>query len=156
MSANYFIYFSLSTERQSRSLRADVADAAIVSVAPWLERLVAEGNALPLPAAPLSKYTAKGYVLNGGLLVTVFLFDEPLATFGVAQRSRYGGELWASLLANSGKSGIKQPAAPWCAEVQHLALNEHADVSRWIGDFGKCVAWAWVLRKNKEAQSDDN
>ena len=73
--------------------------------------------------------------------------DIPLVTFGVAQRSRHSEPLWAMLLANfEHAKGLQQPATPWCAVIVHPSIMMHADAIGWLGDFKRCVAWAWITR----------
>lgn len=143
----------------STGSRDDVTDDALAVVAPWLQSIVNAGQKAPLPAVELSHFYAVAYVQDGGLLVTVYGptgphqpgqpagADIPLVTFGVAQRSRHSGPLWAMMLANfEHPDGIKQPATPWCAVALHPSIMAHTSSIGWLADFERCVAWAWVTR----------
>ncbi len=73
-----------------------------------------------------------------------------LVTFGVAVKSRPGAVLWRELHAIR-EPGVPiatraddLPPTPWLAVLVHLPLMfamQHAD---WIGDFERCLAWAWI------------
>ena len=36
------------------------------------------------------------------------------------------------------------PEPPWCAVEIHPALALYPAAAEWLGDFERCVAWAWV------------
>lgn len=155
----YINHLTLTTGRNARTSRADVADEALAVVAPWLQSIVNTGQKSPLPVPEISHFSAIAYVQDGGLIVTVYgqsgphhpgqpaNSDIPLVTFGVAQRSRHSEPLWAMLLANfDHPEGIKQPATPWCAVVMHPSIMAHTDAIGWLADFERSVAWAWITR----------
>lgn len=143
----YIYHMALASGHTRRSPRAEVADETLALLAPWLAAAVNSGQRHPLPTAELAHYDAAVTVENGGLLVTVFAGDDPLATFGVAQRSRQGGDLWALILAHfPAKPETGKPAEPWCAVALHPALIAHPDAMGWLGDFERCIAWAWITR----------
>src|SRR5690606_32854111 len=74
----------------------------------------------------------------------------PLVTFGVAEHSRGGAKLWR-MLHQAREPEVQTspdncPPEPWVAarmEVGIALLPEHAE---WIGDFERCVGWAWLER----------
>lgn len=160
MGLTYLNHITLSTGRNARSERSGVDDSVLALLSPWLKKIINSGQAMPLPVDDLSHFSAKAFVQDGGLVVTVYgpsgphergtpaNADIPLVTFGVAQRSRHGGDLWTMLLANFKQlDGIKQPSAPWCAVVVHPSAFAHRDALDWLADFERCVAWAWITRQ---------
>ena len=36
--------------------------------------------------------------------------------------------------------------APWLAVITHPTLAAHLGATEWLGDFERCVAWAWITR----------
>lgn len=108
----------------------------------------------------LAHYSADVLVEAGALVATIYAPqglhppgriatgpDDPLATLGVAQRSRHGERLWAMMIDNFGAApGLTRPAEPWCAVALHPALAMHIDAAHWLGDLERCIAWAWITR----------
>ena len=155
----YINNLTLTTGHNARTSRADVADDVLAIVAPWLQSIVGAGQKSPMPVPALSHFSAIAYVQDGGLVVTVYgpsgphqpgqpaSADIPLATFGVAQRSRHSEPLWAMLLANFEHApGLGQPATLWCAVAVHPSIMAHANTIGWLADFERCCAWAWITR----------
>ena len=115
----------------------------------------------PLPVASLSHYSLRASVEEKSLLATVYAPSGPhvpgqhalggdgvpLVTFGVAQRPGYGSDLWAKLAGKFGAlPGLEKPLEPWLAVAIHPGLALHSETAGWLGDFERCVAWAWVTR----------
>lgn len=156
---NYINHITLSTGHCRRSPRAEVDDATLAILVPWLNTARQSGNIEPLPVAPLSHYGAR-VIKDVGLVVTIYGPRGPhtpghphtgewlpLVTLGIAQRSREAGDLWASLMAHlGGKPGIKAPATPWVAVSIHDTITAYPESLQWIGDLERCIAWAWVTR----------
>lgn len=147
----YINHITLSTGHVTRSQRSDVGDDVLATVAPWVAAAVNSGQQHPLPGRP--DYAAAVFVQDGGLAVTVYAPQPdigprlPLVTFGVAQRSRQGAGLWALLVANFGAHpSARKPGEPWCAVALHPALRADMGAAEWLGDFERCVAWAWITR----------
>lgn len=102
-------------------------------------------------------------LVDGGLVVTVYGplgphtpgkphggATTPLVTVGVAQRSRHGQPLWESLVNAFGCADeTEKPAEPWCAVALHPGLSAYPDASDWLGDFERCIAWAWITRNTQ-------
>lgn len=157
----YIDHVTLTTGHRSCARRADVAAPVLDVVAPWLDRVLladAPSAATPLPVPDLSDFSATAFTTPGGLVVTVYGPDIlslppampepiPLVTFGVARRSRGAAKLWDSLVKQdpTGRCGT-MPGAPWLAVLLHPSLTIFPDAAHWLGDFERCVAWAWVER----------
>ena len=156
----YINHITLNTGHIARTSRADVAPAATQLLADWLPTAINNGKAHPLPVPELSHISAQVFVQDGALVVTVSApvgphtqgkphtgKAMPLVTFGVAQRSRQGAPLWDMLIKSfDGKSGIKQPNAPFCAVAIHPSITAYTGPVEWLGDFERCAAWAWITR----------
>lgn len=155
----YINHLTLSTGHLSRIERGDVAGETLARVAPWLAAAVEVGKAVPLPVSELVDYTALACVLEGSLIITVSGPNHelgpapPLVTLGVAKRSRHGAALWPLLtgpVMPPTKAGLVRPAEPWCAVAIWPTISLSPDALRWLADFEKCVAWAWVTRPEDE------
>ncbi len=161
MSSPYLAHLTLTTGHLRRSYREEVGDEALALLAPWLARAISTGASEPLPVASLAHFAASATVENGSLLCTVWgppssqqsaasvhhVAAIPLVTFGVAQRSRQAAVLWPLLVALPGTAtGLQRPPSPWCAVSLQPGLLLHHTASEWLGDFERCVAWAWITR----------
>ena len=156
----YIQHITLGTGHIARTSRADVAPAVTTLLANWLPGIVDSGQIHPLPVPPLSHFGAQAFVQSGALVVTVSApvgphkqgkphagQTMPLVTFGVAQRSRQGGALWDMLTSTfDALEGLKQPDTPYCAVAIHPSIAAYAGPTAWLGDFERCVAWAWITR----------
>lgn len=165
---NYINHITLATGDCRRSPRAEVDDATLAVLIPWLKQAIASGNIEPLPVPPLSHYGAR-VIKKTGLVVTIYGprgphtpgqphsgESLPLVTLGIAQRSRESGDLWAMLQANfGGKPGVKAPATPWVAVSIHDNIVAYLDALQWLGDLERCIAWAWVTRNPAIREAGD-
>ena len=145
----YLNHLTLNSGHIARTSSADVAADTRAVMAAWLEAAIKYVDPYLLPG-PLGaqRYSASIAIERGSMLCTVFAPPlDPLVTFGVARRSRQAAELWPLLRAQfGGKPGIKMPGEPWCAVHIHPVFAEQFGASAWIGDFERCVAWAWIER----------
>jgi len=165
--SNYINHITLGTGDCRRSPRSEVHDETLAVLVPWLNQARSSGKIEPLPVAPLSHFGAR-VVKDIGLVVTIYGPRGPhtpgrphsgewlpLATLGIAQRSRESVDLWASLQANFGsKPGITAPAAPWVAVAIHDTIVGYLDALQWLGDLERCIAWAWVTRNPALGDAD--
>jgi hypothetical protein len=156
----YLNHITLSTGHLARTPRSEVAPAVTHLLAAWLPNIINSQRSHPLPLPELSHFSARAFVESGALVVSVYAplgpheqgkphtgADMPLVTLGVAQRSRQGGELWAKMTkAFATLPGLEQPGAPWCAVALHPSLALYAGPTDWLGDFERCIAWAWLTR----------
>jgi hypothetical protein len=153
--STYITHVTLGTGHSRRSLRDEVRGDVMDVVAPWLSDALVGEAAVPLPVEVLSEFTAQPLTTSGGLVVTVSGPDIlslvpdpggiPLVTFGVARRSRGAGQLWDQLAKASGAT-TAPPPVPWCAVIIYPTLKAFPDAANWLGDFERCVAWAWIER----------
>lgn len=154
----YINHITLNTGHIARTSRADVAPAVTALLAKWLPSTINSGKAHPLPTPELSHFSAQVFVQDGSLVVTVSApvgphrqgkphagQTMPLVTFGVAQRSRQRAPLWDMLVGAFGcKPGLQAPGAPYCAVAIHPGIAAYTGPIEWLGDFERCVAWAWI------------
>jgi len=151
MNQPHINHLTLSTGHNAYTSRADVPREVITNLTPWLRSSVNTGKAHPLPAASVSHFSARLDEQAGGLLVTVYAPAEPyqegerfngetmpIVTFGVAGCD--DDPLWSRLVGGE----PMKPKAPWCAVSLHTGLMLYMLDAAWMGDFERCVAWAWL------------
>jgi len=153
----YINHITLNTGHMSRIQVGDVAGETLARVSPWLAALVQSGQLMPLPVSSLSAYTAHATVQDGALVLTVSGptvtdtgpmqgMQPPLVTIGVVKKSRHA-HLWGLMTTGAhmppAAKGIKAPQTPWCAIAVWPSSVLCADAFEWLGDFERCVAWAW-------------
>lgn len=156
----YINHITLATGHIARTSRADVAPAVTEALAAWLPATLNSGQLHALPVPELCHFAAQVLVQDGALVVTVSApigphqpgqphagQTMPLVTFGVAQRSRHGAVLWGMMIKAFGcKPGLQAPQTPFCAVAIHPGIAIYKGPVEWLGDFERCVAWAWITR----------
>ncbi len=152
----YITHLTINTGHVSRIQPGDVDGEALARVRPWLFALVdAGGEPMPLPVAALAGYTAVAVVEDGALIVTVYGQRDdqvvghslPLVSVAIARRSRHASELWPLMTKMPGvpvKTGLKRPSAPFCVVALLGPLAFDPGAQQWLGDFERCIAWAWI------------
>ncbi len=86
------------------------------------------------------------------LMATVFRGPDPVVTIGVATDDDSAAVLWEMLTdlrdRLPGAPGIggevprmRPDETPWCVVV---LANVTREESSWLGDFERCLAWAWI------------
>lgn len=146
----YLHHVTLTTGHVRRSPRAEVSDEAVAFCADLIARAVAGHATVPLPTAGYSLGAAAS---SRCLTATVWADGPPsecIATIGVAAHSRCGAGLWRAL-HRYGTTPIvtdpeQCPPEPWCAAALEGAIIQHPDATEWLGDFERCLAWAWLAR----------
>lgn len=166
--ANYINHITLATGDCRQSPRAEVDDATLAVLIPWLKKAIASGNIEPLPVQPLSHFGAR-VIRSIGLVVTIYgprgphIVGHahtgewlPIVTLGIAQRSRESSDLFGWLKSNFGaKPDIIAPQTPWVAVSIHDNIVAYLDALQWLGDLERCIAWAWVTRNPAIREAGD-
>jgi hypothetical protein len=158
---NSLTHVTISTGHSNVSMRHEVTDDVINTLVCWIKRAMFDlktGIKKVHFAAPVP--TEKDYLATfthdqGCLLVTLIHQQfGPFLTFGVSQSDAEGAHLWALL-----GSKMPQPTGAWCGARFEagifLAGTAAMKDLMWIGDFERCVAWAWfsLLESENEAES---
>ena len=152
-------HITLTTGHDRISPRDEVYDETIAELTPWLAGVCENSpQQMPMPESAAGMngyYTVVGIPHGGnGLVVTVYGAGEPLVTFGVAQDAIVGADLWCRLIGRFGVApGVEKPPEPWCGVVTHPALMFDGEAAWWLGDFERCVAWAWIESNKKPLRS---
>ena len=104
-------------------------------------------QAVPVPGMP--GYSVSGRASTGCLVATVWRDGPPsvvMASIGVAAHSRCGATIWRAL-HTWGKVPVvtdpdRCPPEPWVA-VALDTLDPTEPALEWLGDFERCLAWAF-------------
>lgn len=145
----YLDHLTISTGHTQRSPRAEVADHSIDHTRELLADAIAAGGDIAMPV-PGYQIHVEPFGDRRAMLATVSGLDgADLVTFGVAARPAKA--LWSQLVRLQAMIAPDvaippQPGAPWCAAVLLPALAADRAASGWLGDFERCVAWAWIER----------
>lgn len=156
-SPRYLEHLTLLTGDTRRSWREDVPDDVLDLLRPLLDRAIATGGHVPLPDVVSPRCTITAVAARArALLVTVWgppavygvpASPTPLVTIGVAPTSLASAELWRRMAPGGGEEQLPQPDAPsvpWLAVKLHDTATLWPEALSWLGDFERCLAWAWV------------
>lgn len=146
----YLQHITLDTGHVARSPRSGVDDAIVTLVRQMIDEALAGLSPEVQPG-----YTIKAASEGGSLMVSVYAgADNPICTIGVALDTAQSDTLWPLLRDLEGLATIgadpslrppkHPPDPPWCAVRLNPGLIEVRDATLWLGDFERCVAWAWI------------
>jgi hypothetical protein len=159
----YINHVTLSTGDVRRSPRSEVSDDTLKLLFPWIEEATTYAAFVPLPIRELSHYAIKAFVFDLDLVVTIYgpLGPHtpgerhkgefiPVATFAVAQSKEQGDTLWGQMTDSfQANQDCKQPETPWLAVAQYDTAAIFFDTG-WLGDFERCIAWAWIEKTRRK------
>lgn len=156
---NYIHHVTLNTGHSRRSTAGEIgADAISACQASLAICLIGPGQRAKLAAdltGDMLAYDITAAAAGHSLIATVWRGDKPICTIGVAARGRGGPQLWRGLhehAASELRTSIDVwPQAPWCAARLDPGLAWHADAAHWLGDYERCLAWAWISMRKAEA-----
>jgi hypothetical protein len=147
----YIRHVTLTTGHARDSLQSEVSAHAVAVCRALIERVV-DGDvseAIPIPGAP--GYSIAGRRAGKCMVATVYADGPPsvlICTIGVAAHSRCGSRLWREMhrwgTTPVATSPDRCPHEPWCAAALDEGAVTHPDAMTWLGDFERCLAWAWV------------
>lgn len=138
----YVMHVTLETGHGRRSYRHEVADAVVTLLRQQIAEMLA---GMPVEIRP--GYTMSGAAAGPALLATVSRDGRPLITVAVAAKSRASARLWRELqhpVPGSSPAVGDPPRAPWVAARLYPTLVLDPEAATWLGDFGRCLAWAWI------------
>ena len=142
-------HYTLNTGHSRQSPRSEVADHVIEICRPLLMpgEYVMPNDPHYTLAVPRMCHGWAGTVRRGT--------DRPIVTFGCADTIEAAAEIWPELealylrltdkrpFAGADFAAPSQPALPWCAAMTILP----DPAMDWLGDFERCMAWAWFERE---------
>ena len=148
----YIHHVTLTTGHTRRSWRYEITPEAMYVVAGLLEQAVVEGEAAIPAAEPACNVSV---TVEGQCMIATVWGPEraPLVTLGVAARARCGAKLWPMLHHHAALPLVtrteERPDEPWCAVRLEPGIAIYTDAAHWLGDFERCIAWAWLARRDK-------
>lgn len=127
-------HYTIDTGHSRDTSRDEIDDAAIELLTPLLSN---GDHSLP---HPFERYRLRVTIVDGTLAATVYSGPAPLVTTyvvtdaaGLAEVLRITGAIPAA------------PLTPPAIIVQtHPSIVADRDAIGWLGDFERCLGWAWV------------
>jgi hypothetical protein len=171
--SKYLNHISIHSGHTRRSFLSEVDPKFLAQLGPIVEEAEREGTAeLPTPNGLMRLrrlqvpgisprecpvWTLEALEHNGAQWshAEVLAHPIPLVIMGLCQRSRHSLPLWHALWDIKGALPHqtlrdRPPAQPWLAVLPYLHLivplygvGPDSPV-HWLGDFERCVAWAWL------------
>lgn len=134
-------HYTLNTGHNRVSPRSEVLDEIIEMCQPWL--LPGEHH-LPNPGG----YRLVVPGVPAGWLGTVYQADVPICSIGVAANHEESAVIWSALMRMHDKIAYVggdpvEPQPPWCS----VLLIASSPSIEWLGDFERCMAWAYLERQ---------
>jgi hypothetical protein len=154
----HICHVTLNTGHERTSYRHEVSAEVIRVCGDLLDAALEQrGRRVPVPVPPDSPKCSLSATAEGRCAIfTVWGPNgESLVTFGVAPPSPCAKRLW-QLLHQSGSflemktSPARVPVDSWCAARVEVGFALYPpQAGSWIGDFERCIAWAWLSRKGE-------
>lgn len=132
-------HYTIRTGHLRRSPRSEVGDEIITMLRPML---TPGSHVIP----GFEAYECRTSVHGGTLTGTVAKGPAEIATIYVCTDAAG----LADAIETTGAKPTKPLSAPACLVDLHPALALASDASSWLGDFERCLAWAWIEAR-KEA-----
>lgn len=151
----YIRHVTLTTGHVRDSWRHEISDEALRACQSLITQITAaEGALAKIPG--VGEYWLSG-VASGGCLVCTVWSGPPsvvISTIGVAAHSRCGSRLWHEL-HRWGETPVvtdpeRCPPEPWVAAALDRGIAHHLEAARWLGDFERCLAWAWIESRSAD------
>ena len=135
MMDRYIWHETIQTEHTRRSFLSEVAPDVLAKV-----RSMLEANQFVLPGGAECRVVWR---VQHCLEVEVYTtLGNRLVRIGIAIVAGCGDALWERL---GGAVGA-QPSEPWCAaSLDARGLETDPEAYLWLGDFERCLAWAWLM-----------
>ena len=150
-SPRYIRHLTIDTGHQRDSYRAEVADEVVAMLRPLIVQ--AKLCLAPIPGSSPECTMLAWTDRARGLLCAVY--GPPtiptdgqsclLTRFWVAPTSLAAVRAWEGVVKSGFAAADQQPPpAPWCAVALGSGLGLHPQAAHWLGDFERCIAWAWI------------
>lgn len=159
MKQRYIRHLTLDTGHQRDSYRAEVGEDVIETLWPLLVRAV-RGEHVPVPGADDPPCTMAGGVgRDRALLLTVSgppahgVAHCPIVQIAVASSSLASAELWRVMFG--GDRDDRTPRPPWCVVRMMPGIAIYPQAARWLGDYERSVAWAWLAGGSPSAADEE-
>lgn len=148
----YLYFVTLNTGRQEH---INLPDAKPLNEAAFdLSRALRNGRS---PVSGHDGYEIEAFTLGPALVCTIYRgSDLPLATLGVAARSRGSTDLWRMMHETAdyplATSPDRAPAEPWCAvRAEPSLITDKQAPWTWLASYELKIASAWISKKHLDA-----
>lgn len=140
------------TTGHARTIRpGEVSPEAVATCRDIIQR-ISTGDVSEMIAIPgVGPYSISGRGSNKCMVATVWADGPPsvaVATIGIAAHSRCGASLWRNMNQWGEVPVVTDPESwpqePWIAVAMDAGIADHQDAAAWLGDFGRCLAVAWI------------
>lgn len=115
---------TINTHHTARTERSMVTDQAVEFCQKLIDQALKTKDHVFLIDAGLDEHSIKCEKDNENLSSIIYKNDTPLVSFIVKRNDKT------------------------CKVNLHSGLD--IDTSKWIGDFERCIAWAWIERKSND------
>ena len=153
-SPRYIRHITLTTGHVRDSWRQEISDEALAACADLLAQVAADPSQM-VSIPGFSDYYLSGQPGGACWVGTVWTGSPSVCvvTIGIAAHSRCGASLWREL-HRWGQTPVvtdpeRCPAEPWVAVALDEGALTHLDAMEWLGDFERCLAWAWVESRQR-------
>jgi hypothetical protein len=145
---NVFIHTTLQTAHSRHCGRDEISNDALAFCRELITAALINPNK-PVPMPNFDGYFFSGGNISGkGLFGTVWKHKIPMVTIMVAVKSRSSPKLWQKIHQNATlptKTDINiPPPVPWVVASLTVSAAMDMDAMSWLGDFERCLAWAWM------------
>lgn len=136
----YIWHETIETRHTRRSFLSEVAPDVLAKVREWIK-----SDLIHLPGEYECVITYRAtHCLQAELYTPT---GVRLVEIGIADHPRCGQPLWVRL----GGAPDARPQEPWCAaSLDPLGCAADPEAYKWIGDFERVLAWAWLTRETEE------
>ena len=151
---DYIRHITLQSGHSRDSYAGEVRSDIIALCQVMIEECLAtDGRRIEFPSdMGLDGYSLMCGKFGGSALTGSVWFGKsepvPLVNFAIAVKSRSGAALWRAMHEHASIKPATDPARcppePWLAVSLEPDLADYADALAWLGDFERCLAWAWV------------
>jgi len=142
-------HITLNTGHTRVSPRSEVVDDVVASLRPVIAQLL-QGEQVGIPATNTTLTAEIPDTSGHNLLAVVWDSKEQplvLVGIGVSEATPLWEELHRSSLSALATSPDSPPEEPWCAARLEPAAIVNPAAMQWLGDFERCLAWAWIERR---------
>jgi len=153
--ARWLEHVTLTTGHSRRSYLDEVSDEALALCRRLIEHLRSGDPAARVPILR-TPYVLTGYARTGRCLTVTIAADEPVVLMAVGVHSKCGARVWREIHQYADEWELpyvtdrdRPPPEPWCAALlDSAAARQPAEGLMALGDFERCLAWAWLTSEH--------
>lgn len=145
----YIKHITLQTAHIRNCEKKEVSEEALA----YCDSLIEQCLLNPQAKKPIAVdgYSVTMSSTYSALVVTVWYGTQnplPIVTFSCVTKSRNSLKIWRELHRYATLPTQTQehnpPQTPYLAVSLHATAIDYSDAINWLGDFERCVAWAWI------------